>query len=217
LLLSAVSAFSSTLSWRARRAGLVGLLVFPLGSAAFMTSVMVMDHFSMRYLAALTLLSPLALLPLAKRVTPRTLAFALAPFLFSSALGGWVGYGPFVRGPVPKRPAEIHDDYALLSLLHEKGIHYGMADYWTAYRLTFLFHEDPIFVPKNEAEDRYAPYRRSWEKEARYAYVWDPGRSRENPDDALRELRERSANVEELHTGALTVWLVTRKAEAEQK
>jgi hypothetical protein len=210
LALSGVSAFSRSLEWNDKRVGVVGLLVFPLGCAGFMTSVMVMDHFSMRYLAAITLLSPLALLPLAKRVRPRTLAFALAPYLLSSAIGGWVGYGPFVRGPVPVRPVEIADDYALLALLHEKGIKVAIADYWTAYRLTFLFHEDPIFVPKNEGEDRYAPYRRTFESAPRFAYVFDPGRSRENKDDALRDLREHNANVEELRTGALTVWLVTR-------
>jgi hypothetical protein len=110
------------------------------------------------------------------------------------------------------RPKEITDDYALHALLREKGIRYGVADYWTAYRLTFLFREEPTFVPTNAREDRHAPYRRAWEKEARFAYVFDPGRSREQPDAELRELSAGAVNVEELSAGALRVWLVTRRA-----
>jgi hypothetical protein len=210
LAMSLRAAISGGISSEARRLGVVGLLVFPVGIGSFLVSVMVMDHFSMRYLAALTLLSPFALLPLAKRLPPARLALLLAPFLLSSAIGGWVGFGPFVRGPVPVRTAEIADDYALRALMHEKGLRYGVADYWTAYRLTFLFREEPTFVPTSPREDRYAPYRQAFEKEARIAYVFDPGRSRENPDDLLRELAQGALNVEELHAGKLRVWLITR-------
>lgn len=209
LLLSAYAAWKG--SGGARRLGIAGLLVFPVGIAAFLVSVMIFDHFAMRYLAALTLLSPFALLPLATRLPTKRLSMLLAPFLLSSAIGGWVGFGPFVRGPVPVRTAEIADDYALLSLMREKGLRYGIADYWTAYRLTYLFREEPTFVPTSPREDRYAPYRRAFEGESRFAYVFDPGRSRENPDDMLRELSQGAANVEELHAGKIRVWLVTRR------
>jgi hypothetical protein len=211
---SAREAFSKRLSAPSRRLGVAGLLVFPAGIASFLVSVMVMDHFSMRYLAALTLLSPFALLPLAKRLSPKHLAMLLAPFLVSSAIGGWVGFGPFVRGPIPVRPKEIADDYALLALMHEKGLRYGMADYWTAYRLTYLFREEPTIVPTSLSprENRYPPYRRAFDKEARVAYVFDPLRSRENPSDMLRELSEGAENVEELHAGNIRVWLISRSA-----
>ena len=211
LALSVRAATSGSLSATSRRLGVVGLLVFPVGIGSFLLSVMVMDQFAMRYLAALTLLSPFALLPLAKRLPPRRLALMLAPFLVSSALGGWVGFGPFVRGPIPVRAPEIADDYALRALMQEKGLRYGVADYWTAYRLTYLFREEQTFVPTSPREDRYAPYREAFERESRVAYVFDPGRSRENPDEELRELAQGAANVEELHAGKIRVWLITRR------
>jgi len=208
LVMSTRAAFS--VPAESRRLGVAGLLVFPVGIAAFLCSVMIMDHFAMRYLAALTLLTPFALLPLAKRMPTKRLALLLAPFMLSSAIGGWVGFGPFVRGPIPVRTAEIADDYALLALMHEKGLRYGIADYWTAYRLTYLFREDPTFVPTSPREDRHAQYREAFEKESRIAYVFDPGRSRENPDDMLRELAQGAQNVEELHAGKIRMWLITR-------
>ncbi len=209
--LSLRAALRGGISPESRRLGAAGLFVFPLGIGSFLLSVMVMDHFSMRYLTALTLLSPFALLPLAKRLPPARLLVLLAPFLLSSAIGGWVGFGPFVRGPIPVRMPEIADDHALRTLMQEKGLRYGIADYWTAYRLTYLFREEQTFVPTSPREDRYAPYRRAFEQEGRVAYVFDEGRSRENPHDELRELAAGAENVEELHAGKLRVWLISRK------
>ncbi|HEY8076461.1 MAG TPA: hypothetical protein VIF62_20190, partial [Labilithrix sp.] len=179
--------------------------------AAFLVSVMVMDPFSMRYLVTLTLLLPLAAIPAATALGPKRFAFAWAPHVLAAAIAGWVGYGPFVRGVVPvKQTPELADDYTLHAMLRYRDVRYVTADYWASYRLTYLFREDIIVVPKNPKEDRYAPWRRAFDQAKTYAYVYDPGRSREDLAEAARTLRAGPGKVEELHAGRLTVFLVTR-------
>jgi hypothetical protein len=200
-----------SLSWPIRRLGLVGALTYPLALAAFLTSVMVMDHFSMRYLAVLTLMLPFAAAPLARALGGKRFALLFAPHLVAAAIGGWVGYGPFVRGPIPVRETpELADDYTLFHLLRARGITYATADYWASYRLTLLFSEQIIVVPKNDSEDRYAPYRRALEKAPVFAYVFDPGRSREDLGEAEKTLRAKYKDVEKTAAGGHTVFIVRR-------
>lgn len=196
-----------------RRLGFVGALGFPLTISAFLVSVMAMDHFSMRYLTALTLMTPFALMPAAHRLGAKRLALLVGPHLVASAVGGWVGYGPFVKGPLPVvETPELRDDYALRDVMRERGLRYAMADYWASYRLTFLFREEIVVVPRNPGEDRYAPYRRAFEKEPVFAYVFDPGRSREPLDAAIGELAVENERVERIAVGRLTVLVVNRRS-----
>ncbi len=200
-----------SLPWRGRCLGFAAASVYPLALFGFLVSVMVMDHFSMRYLVVLTLLLPFAAVPAARALGPKRMALALSPHLLAAAIGGWVGYGPFVRGIVPVRQTpELADDYKLHAMLRYRDIRYATADYWASYRLTYLFQEDIIVVPKNEKEDRYAPWRRAFEQAKTYAYVYDPGRSREDLGETVRALRAGPGKVEELHAGRLTVLVVTR-------
>lgn len=195
-----------------RLLGFAAALTYPVAIGAFLVSVMVMDHFSMRYLAVLTLMLPFAAAPAAHALGGKRFAALIAPHLVASALCGWVGYGPFVRGPVPvPETPELRDDYALFDLLHRKGITYAEADYWTSYRLTFLFSERIVVVPTNPSEDRYPPYRRAFEAAPVFAYVFDPGRSRENLEEAERKLALAHANVEKTNVGRLTVFVATRR------
>jgi len=197
---------------RVRLLGFVGSVAFPLVIGAFLVSVMVMDHFSMRYLAVLTLMMPFALLPAAHALGRRNFALAIAPHLLASAIGGWVGYGPFVRGLVPVRETpELRDDYTLFSMLRARGLRYATADYWASYRLTYLFREEIVVVPTNPGEDRHAPHRRAFEAEHVFAYVFDPGRSREDVATAEAELRNTNEHVETVKAGGLTVFIVTRR------
>lgn len=198
-----------------RRLGFVGALAFPLAIAAFLVSVMVMDHFSMRYLAVLTLMTPFAVAPAAKALGTKRFALAFAPHLLASAVAGWVGYGPFVHGPIPvAETPELRDDYTLFAMLRARDVRFVTADYWTSYRLTFLFREAIVVVPSNAAEDRYPPYRRAFESERVFAYVFDPGRSREDLASAERDLAAANENVEKQTAGGLTIFIVTRRAAA---
>jgi hypothetical protein len=198
-----------------RRLGFVGALTFPLAIAAFLVSVMVMDHFSMRYLAVLTLMTPFAVAPAAQVLGKRRLGLVLGPHLLASAIAGWVGYGPFVHGVVPvAETPELRDDYTLRDLLRARHVRYAKADYWTSYRLTYLFREEIVVVPTNPAEDRHAAYRTAFEAEPVFAYVHDPGRSREDVTSAERELVAANAEVERLTAGALAVFIVRRTGPA---
>jgi hypothetical protein len=194
-----------------RRLGFTGALAFPLAISAFLVSVMVMDHFSMRYLAVLTLMTPFAMAPAAQALGARRFAALFAPHLLASAIAGWVGYGPFVHGPLPvAETPELRDDYTLFAMLRARDLRFAMADYWTSYRLTYLFREELVVVPTNPGEDRHAAYRRDLEASPTFAYVHDPGRSREDLAGAERELTSRYPSVERLRAGRLTVFIVRR-------
>ncbi len=194
-----------------RRLGFIGALAFPLAIAAFLVSVMVMDHFSMRYLAVLTLMTPLAVAPAAHALGVRRFATIFAPHLLAAAIAGWVGYGPFVHGPLPvAETPELRDDYTLFAMLRARDLRFAMADYWTSYRLTYLFREELVVVPTNPGEDRHAPYRRDLEAAPVFAYVHDPGRSREDVNTAERDLVSTNQSVERLMAGSLTVFIVRR-------
>jgi hypothetical protein len=195
------------------RLGLASAIGFLATIAGFLVSVMVMDHFSMRYLATLTLLLPFVALPAASRFGKKTLTLLLAPHLVASAISGWVGYGPFVEGVRPVlQHAEIEADDAFFRLMQERGMRYAQADYWASYRLTFASRENVIVVPTNAQEDRYAPHRAAFEHAPRFAYVFDPGRSRERLDDVETTLKRENARVETVHIGRRTVFLVTRRS-----
>ncbi len=200
------------LAWPDARLGLVSGLVYPLAVGAFLVSVMVMDHFSMRYLAALALLTPFAALPAYRLFGGRRFALVFAPHLLATAIGGWVGYGTFVRGLVPEQAPELRDDLALEELLAARGIEVATADYWASYRLTLLWKERIVVVPTNAGEDRYRPYRDRFEAAKRFAYIHDRGRSREDVSVAERSLRASDRIVETLRTGSHVVFVAERAA-----
>jgi hypothetical protein len=180
LVWSAALALGKRVAWPVRRLGLAGTAGALATLLGFLVSVMVMDLFSSRYLAAMILVLPLALAPLAARLGTRGLAVALVPYLIAAGVAGWVGFGPFVEGVVPVRVVRGESDEARLATeLAARGITYATADYWTSYRLTFLTREALVVVPTNLGEDRYPPYRAAFDEAARVAYVFDPARSRE--------------------------------------
>lgn len=206
-----VAIFLRGIPWAVRRLGFAGALAFPTAIVGFLLSVMVMDHFSMRYLVVLTLMLPFAAAPATHVLGPKRFALVVAPHLVASAICGWLGYGTFVRGFLPVRlSAELADDHALRAALEPRGIRYAVADYWAAYRLTFLHRERIVVVPRNPAEDRHPGYRKAWEGERMFAYVHDPQRSRETVEDAEQELRAAHAKVEKTKIGRLTVFVVER-------
>jgi hypothetical protein len=196
-----------------RRLGVIGCLMLPVTIGGFLVSPMVMDHFSSRYLASILLMAPFALAPAASRLGARRLAAALAPYLVSAAVSGWVSYAPFGLSVHPSLGADERVGQAL----RERGIHHAVADYWASYRLTFLYREDPAVVPKNEVEDRYRPYRDRFMAEPVVAYLHDAYRSRES----LREMESRIRSdateylplYERFEVEQFTVLILRRKTE----
>ncbi len=179
--------------------------------AGFLVSPMVMDLFSARYLAAIPLLAPFALAPLARRMGARRFALLMAPSAAAGAIAGWVGYGPFLRA-APDHPS---DEAQLEETLAARGVRVAMADYWAAYRLTFLSQERLLVVPANRAEDRYPPYRAAFDAAFTVAYVFDPERSREAAGAMAEQVEagatEYTPTFETLHAGRFTALLLTRK------
>ena len=114
-----------------------------------------MDHFSSRYLAAVLLVAPFCLAPAAALLGRRRFLCALAPYLVSAAISGWVSYRPFALGVHPS----LAVDERLGAALRARGIRYAVADYWASYRLTLAWREAPVVVPTNQVEDRFKPYR----------------------------------------------------------
>lgn len=209
-------AMGRSLPWELRRLGLAGAFMLPVTIGGFLVSPMVMDQFSSRYLAAILLVSPFCLAPAAALLGTRRSALALAPYLVSAAVSGWVSYRPFTLAVHPS----LAVDARLGAALRERGIRYAVADYWASYRLTFSWRESPIVVPTNEVEDRYKPYRERFEAEPVVAYVHDAYRSRESLEAAEGKIRRGETTFEPTYerfqVGTFTVLILKRRADLER-
>lgn len=212
---SAVCVAARGTSPRARRPGAVGLCVVCATVAAFLVSRMVMDHFSTRYLAAAVLAMPLVATPLAERLGGRAFVALFAPWVATTAICGWVGFTPFVRGPWPVRhlAGTGAQEDTLSRELGARGVTYAVADYWAAYRVTFATAERLVVIPLHDSQDRYPPYREALAKAHRFAYVYDPLRSSEDERATARawESDPRIAIEERLDTGAFRVLVLARR------
>jgi hypothetical protein len=199
----------------ARRLGAAGAILLPISLAAFSVSVMAMDRLSARYLVAIVLVAPFALTPVLSTVGRRAFAIVLVPYLASIGVAGWLGYGDNVNGAsIRLENGKAEDELRLASALRARGLHYGLADYWVAYRLTFLMREDPIVVPWHAELDRYAPYRHAMEAEQTLAYVYDPYWSGEDLAYRKGELRNGKGGfdpaMEEFRIGRYSVLILKR-------
>ncbi len=163
----------------------IGWMTLALNVASFLVSRMVMDHFSMRYLAASVLVLPFVVAPLAQRGRA---ALALAPYLFVALAGGWLAHGRWVRGPIPQRIDDGVVERRVLKALEERHVEAAIADYWASYRLAFLWKEAMPVVPYHAEQDRYPPYRTAFAASKRIAYVYDHDRSFEDPKVAEPEI-----------------------------
>jgi hypothetical protein len=212
-LASGAALFSRrSLPWELRRLGLAGAFMVLVTIGGFLVSPMVMDQFSSRYLAAIVLVSPFCLAPAAAVLGTRRSALALAPYLVSAAVSGWVSFRPFTLAVHPS----LAVDERLGAALRERGIRYAVADYWASYRLTFAWRESPVVVPTNEAEDRYRPYRARFEAEPVVAYVYDAYRSRESLPAVEDKIRRGETTFEPTYdrfqVETFTVLILKRRA-----
>ena len=173
---------------------LFGATLFVATLASFHVSPMVMDHFSMRYLAAAIFALPMLVAPALEAIASRrgiaAAAIALAPYLATAGAAGWIAHGPYVDGAMPVRCAagRADDERRLEHELASHGVSAAVADYWSAYRLTFLFRESVLVVPLHPGQDRYAPYRATLDDAETSAYVHDELRSFEDVNQAETDL-----------------------------
>ena len=168
------------IEWPIRRLGFVAAIVVTTSIFGFLVSVMPQDHYASRYLVSLVLVAPFLFAVVARRLKTKWLLACLSPMLLSHAVCGWLGYEPLVAGP---RIIDAHlerDEARLLHELQRRNVKFAMADYWAAYRLTFMFKEAVIVVPMHESQDRYLPYREGFATAPRFAYIFDHKRSEES-------------------------------------
>ncbi|HEY1957348.1 MAG TPA: hypothetical protein VGH28_17135 [Polyangiaceae bacterium] len=158
---------------RPSRLALVGWLTIVLNIGGFFFSLMVMDQFSMRYLAASVLVLPLVLAPLVAQLGALRAAAALAPYLAVAGAAGWIAHGPI------RRDAGVVEAH-VLDALEKRHVEAATADYWAAYRLDFLWREAIPVVPYHAEQDRYPPYRARFDAAKRVAYIHDRDRSFED-------------------------------------
>jgi hypothetical protein len=97
-------------------------------------------------------------------------------------------------------------------VLRAEGVHHAKAQYWLAYRLTFLFAEDPVVVPLEPGEDRYRPYRDAVDAAPLVAYVFHPSEPRATPEPVEEQLRNAGTPYRRLEVDGFTV-LIARPAE----
>jgi hypothetical protein len=139
-------------SWELKAAVWFGLTAAATALGGFLLSNWPVDLWSTRYLAPIVWSLPFSLAALAGAVRPRTLAGLLAPYLVVAAVGGWLGYGSYVDGLLPRLDdrGSGRNEIALGEFLRQRGYEHGYADYWLAHRLTFLCasgHYSPRLVP----------------------------------------------------------------------
>jgi hypothetical protein len=200
--------FVRRIPWLFRSLALFGAAVMCASLAGFLISGMPSDQWSTRYLAPLIVMMPFALAPLAYRIKPRHLAVLLAPYLVSAAVNGWVSYGiDFVAHGLPVRSARgtAKEELEVAKVLRDRHIAYATAQYWLAYRLTFLFRESPIVVPLSPSEDRYPKYRAGFNAARDVAYVFHPSEPRADPASTEWRLRAAHADYERIKVADFTI------------
>lgn len=202
--------FVKAIPWRIRVLGAVGSGVAFTSIFGFLCSSTAVDIVGSRLLLPVVLTLPLTLAPLAflSATAPR-LGLILSPYLLTAAIGGWLSYGVMVDGPLPRRTAQgaMSEEYALATLLRERGVKYAAANYWAAYRLTFILGENPIVVAEN-SEDRYPRWRREFDEASRVAYLIHPDRPELKLEDVEAQLIERKSKYEKLTVQRYTVLVV---------
>jgi hypothetical protein len=205
--------FARSTSWQVRRFAWFGCAVIASSLGAFLVSVQPTDMWSTRYLAPVILAMPFALAPVARRLGAKRMLLWCAPYLVAAAANGWLSYGiNYLDVWKLARTARgtARDEMQVAQLLRSRGVDHAAAQYWLAYRLTFLFQEHPIVVPLYEGQDRYPPYRNGFNQAREVAYIFHPSEPRASPVDQENGLRTRRANFEKHAVAGFTVFIEHR-------
>lgn len=207
VLAGGAALFARRIPWGIRRLGATGCLV-ALGSiAGFLVSVMPSDVATTRYLGPIVWASPFALAPAAYLLGPRRFALMLAPYLVAAATAGWIAQSSYVRGwiPVSGPRGRADDERALGAALLERGITNAKADYWLAYRLTYLLGERVLVTPLSAIENRYAPYGLAFDAAPAVALIFHPSEPRARAELEAAALRRSGVPFERLGVAGFTV------------
>jgi hypothetical protein len=197
-----------------RRLGALGVVGSAASVGGFLVSTMPADLLSTRYLAPIIWLAPFTLAPAAHALGARAFGVAILPFALAVGLGGWLAFSPYVQGGLPVRDPRgvAHDEAALVRTLRAEGVRYAEAQYWLAYRLTFLSGEDLVVAPLDERDDRYRPYRAGFDAAPTAAYVFHPSEPRASPGPVEEQLRAAGVSYRREEISGFTVLIAQRGA-----
>ncbi len=211
-LLGGLAFFFKRVSWPARRLALLGTGSGLAAVAAFLLSTQPSDMWSARYLAPLVWMAPFTLAPLIAAWGEKRVGVLLLPYLASVAFAGWLSWGIYVDGPLPRLDARgrADDERAVRDFLRENGVQYAAAQYWLAYRLSFLFDENPVVVPLADGEDRYAPHRAGFNAANKRAMIFHPTEWRASPAPYEMMLRNGQVPYEKHEVAGFTVLVMSR-------
>ncbi len=212
IVVGGASLLMRRLPWRVRRLGGLGAMVSGAALGGFLVSTMPADMWSARYLAPIVWFAPFALAPAALLLRTRRFAVVLAPYIICAAVGGWLSYGLYVRGPLPRLDARgvAREEQEVARVLRERGVTAAAAQYWLAYRLAFLFEENPIVMPLHPGEDRYPLYRAAFNQASRVAFLFHPSEPRAHPAPYEQQMRQAGARYERLEVEGFTLLIVSR-------
>jgi hypothetical protein len=206
-LASTAVMFMRRVPWEVKRLVLFGGAAACTAMGGFLVSGWPSDMWSTRYLAPVVWGLPFTLSALAYVLRPRGLLVLLLPYLFVAAMGGWLSYGPYVDGPLPRldERGAAKDEAQLGEFLKARGYDRGYAQYWLAHRLTFLWHEHPAIA--SFEWDRYPPYRTEADQAKKRAFIFHPSEPRAQPGQYLRMLQNSPGKVEVAQVAGFTVIL----------
>ncbi len=217
ILLGGLATFVRSVPWTVRRLGLLGFIVSACSILGFLVSVMPTDAWAARYLAPIVWTAPFALAPTAYRLRSWRFAAAVTPYLIVAAVGGWLSFGLYLHGPFPiMHPRGVASEEARLGqVLRAKGVTYASADYWLAYRLTFLWGENPIVTPLNTPLHyqgfRYAPYQDAFDTSPVVAFIFHPWVPSAAPEPYEAWLRGLGVPYERVQVADFTALIVRRR------
>lgn len=211
-LLGSGAFFCKQVPWPTRRLALLGTGCGLAALTAFLLSTQPSDMWSARYLAPLVWMAPFTFAPLIAAWGAKRVGALLLPYLASVAVAGWSLWGTYVDGPWPKLDARGSgvEEKAVRDFLREQGVEYAAAQYWVAYRLSFLFEEKPVVVPFNPSEDRYVPYRQGFNAAKKMALIFHPSEFRASPAPYEMMLRNGQVPYEKHEVAGFTVLIVSR-------
>src|SRR2546430_7462393 len=150
------------------------------------------DAMAVRYLAPVIMAAPCALAPAAWMLGGRRFTVALSPYLAAAAIAGWLAYGARIGAygfPVHSGRGAAEEEMQLGAELRAMGIHAAAADYWLAYRLSFLWSEDPV-VANIDGWERMPAYRAAVNRSPRQALLFHPSVPQTPPERYEARLRQ---------------------------
>lgn len=207
-----LSIFFTTVPWKVRRLGALGCAIAISSLSGFLVSTMPADVWSARYLAPIIWMAPFALAPVAVLLGKGRFSLALTPYLLVAAVAGWLGFWPYVHGPLPSQsPRGVAREEAQLGdVLHQRGVKFAKAPYWISYRLAFLWQEQIAVTPFEQGLNRYEPYQWGFDVSPNVALIFYPPELQGDPAPYEAEFIRNQTPYERLEVGGYVVLLIKR-------